>query len=256
MSGKKSQKISSERLQAIYKLLNDIGISKKEMNLIKENEGLYMPIINESLTHTSANLSNNHEKLEFLGDAVLRLAASEYIEESFSGLTVGDRSALRSQIVSDEWLAKLGEKIEINKVMLIGSKADKDMAALETIRAEGTEALIGAIYKCLEDLQVIKTWLSNEWDITSKNVLNDPYKLNSKSALQEWSQGKGLQKPIYEIQEVSKKHGDKKRFRCKVFINNKMLGKALGSSIKNAEKDAARIALEEIKNIKRFEDYL
>ncbi len=254
MSEKKSHNISNARLKAIYKLLNDIGISKKEKNLIKANEALYIPIIHESLTHTSANLSQNHEKLEFLGDAVLRLAASEYIEEFFSELTVGDRSALRSQIVSDEWLAKLGQKIEINEIMLIGSKAEKDRAALETICAEGTEALIGAIYKCFKDLKIIKTWLSTEWDITSKDVLNDPYKLNSKSALQEWSQGKRLDKPVYEIQEVSKQHGDKKRFLCKVFVNKNMLGQAFGSSIKNSEKEAARIALDTIQKIKQFED--
>ena len=78
-----------------------------------------MELINESLTHTSARQKINHERLEFLGDAVLRLAASEYIEKFYPKMAVGQRSFLRSQLVSDDWLGKLGGKININDVQII-----------------------------------------------------------------------------------------------------------------------------------------
>ena len=54
-----------------------------------------------ALTHTSAGLAVNHEELEFLGDAVLRLACTEFLEEHNPTLSVGDRSAIRAQLVSD-----------------------------------------------------------------------------------------------------------------------------------------------------------
>ena len=69
---------------------------------------------------------------------------------------------------------------------------------------------------------------------------------NSKSALQEWSQGKGMSKPNYKIQEISKKHGYSKRFFCQVIIEENVLGEGWGSSRKNAEKEAAKMALKVI----------
>ncbi len=239
--------LSKERIAKIYELLDKMGMEKLELKRIRSNEISCLQKFNEALTHTSANSNNNHERLEFLGDAVLRLAASEYIQERFPLLKVGDRSALRAQLVSDEWLAQVGVKIKVKEAMLIGPKAAKDHAASATLQAEAIEALIGAIYECLNDMSTIRKWLSTYWNETSKNVLADPYRLNSKSALQEWSQGKGLEKPIYNIEEISQQHGDQKRFFCRVFINNKAVGNGWGSSRKKAEKEAAKVALETLK---------
>ena len=130
MTTKKKEVITVARIKSIYALLENSNLQIRDINRIKENEALYMRILNEALTHTSTNLSVNHERLEFHGDAVLRLAASEYIQIHFPKLKVGDRSALRAQLVSDEWLAKLGYKIRIKEAMLIAPKALKDAAAI------------------------------------------------------------------------------------------------------------------------------
>ncbi len=243
MKSHPNQKLPQERINKIYKLLTRIGINQSAMQFIRNNELSFLKIFNEALTHTSTNSTRNHERLEFLGDAVLRLAASEYIQEKFPSLSVGDRSALRAQIVSDAWLAKVGEKINIKEIMLIGPKAMKDKAASSTLQAEATEALIGAIYECLKDINIINNWLTPHWNETSKNVLADPHRLNSKSALQEWSQSLGYNKPRYEIKEISQAHGDLKRFYCQAIVNKNMLGEGWGSSRKQAEKEAAREAL-------------
>ncbi len=240
--------IPQERIEKIYFLLQESKLPISNIKLLKNNEVLCLKIINEALTHTSSNSKINHERLEFHGDAVLRLIASEYIQDKFPELTVGERSALRAQLVSDVWLAELGDQIGIADAMLIGPKALKDEAAKETIRAEGTEALIGALYECLNDLKFIQQWLTPFWDLESKKVLTDPYKKNSKSALQEWSQGKGLNKPIYQTKEISKQHGDLKRFHCKVEIEEGVIGEGLGSSRKKAEKEAAKEALKKLKD--------
>ena len=76
--------------------------------------------IRTALTHTSAGLEINHEELEFLGDAVLRLACAEFLEQHNPKLSVGDRSAFRAQLVSDRWLAELAaelhEEVAVRKV--------------------------------------------------------------------------------------------------------------------------------------------
>ncbi len=241
----KQKEITKER---IYALLKNSEIQKSDIEKIKNNESTCLAILNEALTHTSMNSVINHERLEFHGDAVLRLAASEYIHKHFPNLQVGDRSALRAQLVSDEWLATVGLEIGIQKVMLISPKALKDKAAAKTICAEGTEALIGALYECLCSIDSIQNWLQPYWDIETKKVLADPHKQNSKSALQEWSQGKGFSQPKYKVEEISKSHGDLNRFHCKVYIQQNVVGEGCGSSIKKAEKEAARNALEDLKN--------
>ena len=99
-----------------------------------------------ALTHTSAGLEVNHEELEFLGDAVLRLACAEFLEEHNPKLSVGDRSAFRAQLVSDRWLAELAAELELDGLIRQGAATAADTTARATVRAECCEALVGAVY--------------------------------------------------------------------------------------------------------------
>ena len=203
-----------------------------------------MELVNESLTHTSAKKNINHERLEFLGDAVLRLAASEYIEKFYPGLSVGERSALRSQLVSDDWLGQLGDTINIQELQIIGRTARNDKTARSTLKAEATEALIGAIYQGWGSISPIHNWLTPHWKQTSKSILANPHRASFKTALQEWSQGQKLGLPHYATEECSHQHGDAERFRCQVSIQNQNLAEAKGRSRKDAEQKAAAAALQ------------
>ena len=247
MTSRKNHTISTARIDQIKLLLLRAKVDPRKFFMNKEEEKLN--IINEALTHTSAQAKYNHEKLEFLGDAVLRLAASEFIDNQFPNMKVGERSELRAQLVSDKWLSEVGKNIKIEEHLIMGPKASGDNSALSTLQAEATEALIGAIYECFKDLKLISDWLYPYWLTTSTKVLEDPYRKNSKSALQEWSQSNGFKLPIYENQEISQQHGDPKRFFCKVHLAENIIGKGWGGSRKEAEKDAANLALKHLKNL-------
>ena len=201
--------------------------------------------LDEALTHTSTGFARHHEQLEFLGDAVLRLAASDFIESEHPQMPVGERSALRAQLVSDRWLADLGQAIGIEALLKLGSKASGDVAASATLRAEHCEALIGAIYRISGKVSHVQTWLTPYWRQTSRDVLADPHRGNSKSALQEWTQSQGLGLPTYTCKEISKRHGDPRRFHCQVFIHNQSCptAEAWGGSRRLAEQQAAKEAL-------------
>ena len=240
--------ISISRRKKLISLIEKLDIDVVSFQKIIDEDSVKINIINEALTHTSANTLINHERLEFLGDAVLRLAATEFIENNFPSMEVGDRSALRSQLVSDKWLAKIGRNIAIEEVFLIGNKASKDKSAIETFQAEATEALIGAVYECLQSLETIHKWLKPYWEKESSSVLSDPHKLNFKSALQEWSQRKTKKLPEYQIKELNKSHGSPKRFFCTVYLDRKQIGKGWGGSRKEAEKKAAKSALDYLGN--------
>ena len=202
-------------------------------------------LLQEALTHTSSGLNPHHEQLEFLGDAVLRLTASEFIASAYPHMPVGERSSLRAQLVSDRWLADLGSKIEIEHWWQIGPKASGDSTAAATIRAELSEALIGAVYR-INGLTAVHQWLTPHWQNSAEAVLADPHRGNCKSALQEWSQSEGLGLPTYSSEEMSQRHGDPRRFRCSVTLPPQLAAEGWGRSRRDAEQQAARAALDQL----------
>ena len=239
--------IDEKRVEQIIKFLNSLNIkSKRFVEIINKKDKLIINTFNEALTHSSANKIVNYEKLEFFGDAVLRLSASHFIERMYYKLSVGERSELRAQIVSDEWLIKLGKRIFIEKVIIKGAKAMGDKNSKDTIIAEASEALIGAIYKCFNSIKEVNLWLDNVWEKDSELYLKAPHKYNAKSALQEWCQSHGFDLPVYKIQELSQNNGDPKRFSCEIYINGSKESYSFGHSHKKAEKNAASILIEKI----------
>jgi len=237
--------IKSERINQITTFLKSLNIKSKRFSEIISTQNISVfQDFNQAFTHSSENKIKNYEKLEFFGDAVLRLAASNFIEKKYPQMSVGERSELRSQIVSDEWLTKLGGEIEIEKLIIKGPKALGDKNSKNTIIGEATEALIGAVYKCFNSIQEVNLWLDDIWEEDSKKFLKAPYKFKSKTVLQEWCQSKGFGLPVYKIIEVSKKNGDPKRFSCNIFIEGLKESSAFGKSHKEAETNAARFLIE------------
>jgi len=240
-----TNKVNGERINQIINFLNSLKIkSKRFSKIIKARNLLVMQNFNQALIHSSNDKIINYEKLEFFGDAVLRLAASNFIEKKYPQMSVGERSELRAQIVSDEWLTKLGNKIGIEGLIIKGPKALGDEHSKKTIIGEATEALIGAIYKCFNSIDEINLWLDDIWEEDSEIFLKAPYKFKSKTVLQEWCQSKGFNLPVYKIIEVSKKNGDPKRFSCAVFIEGIKESSSFGKSHKEAETNAARDLIE------------
>ena len=241
-------KISNQRVEEIINFIRGLNLDRKYQKEFTNEKIKNILSINESLTHSSANSEINYENLEFLGDAVLRLIASDFIKYKYPYMNVGERSELRSHLVSDQWLEEVGKKIKIKSVILVGKKALKDKSANATIQAEATEALIGSLYESLTILEPIKNWLIPFWDEKSKEVLADPHKKNYKSALQELTQSKGLSIPIYKTIEIDKKHDNPKRFFCNVYVKNRSIAEGSGKSMKQAEKNAASKALQYFEN--------
>ena len=207
-------------------------------------------LIDQALTHISAGRSKNFERLEFLGDAVLRLAATEFIDHHYPDLPVGSCSNLRAQLVSDRWLAQLGEQLRLESFLVLGPKAQGDTAARATLRADATEALIGAIYSGSgNNLEPIHHWLTPHWQQTTAEVLASPHRFNGKTILQEWSQAEGLGLPDYTTREQSSRHGDPERFHSHVQVGTRLNADGLGRSRKEAEQNAAAEAVQSLQDL-------
>lgn len=204
-----------------------------------------------ALTHTSAGLEVNHEELEFLGDAVLRLACAEFLEQNHPNLSVGERSAFRAQLVSDRWLAELAAELQLDGLIKQGSATAADTTARATVRAECCEALVGAVYLAWGGadggLHAVRQWLDPQWQRSCLELASDPHRHNWKSALQELTQAQQAGLPSYATTEENSNHGDQRRFRSVVSVNAKEKGWGWGPSRRLAEQEAAREALEQLK---------
>ncbi len=241
--------VTPQRLAQLVAFLRELGLHPEAAKGPGATAEALAPI-DEALSHSSLGEARNHERLEFLGDAVLRLAATEFLRREHTSLRVGEQSALRGHLVSDRWLASLAQSTGLAAVLRMGPMAGGDAAGRATVMAECAEALLGGIYLAWGGpsggLEPLIQWLSPHWRRTAAAVLADPHRQNWKSALQEWSQGQGLGLPGYSCEERSLAHGDPRRFFCTVSLPGGPPfpdGQGWGGSRRQAEQAAARDCL-------------
>lgn len=206
-------------------------------------------LLNLALTDISSSADANNEKLEFLGDAALRLAAGEFLMEAFPQMSLGEMSAVRSQLVSDRTLATLAKRYNLGHYLLLSKSAAGDKAGEDSRLADTVEAIIGALYLSAGDLSLIRPWLDLHLERITKELRSDPARQNYKAALQELTQSRYKSLPTYISEEISQVHGDEERFRAEVWFNQALLGEGKGRSIKQAEQAAARIAFDQLKPV-------
>ena len=201
-----------------------------------------------AMTHSSyANemklpKSENNERLEFLGDAVLELVSSEYLFETRIYDREGSLTKLRASLVCETALAEAAACIRLPEFILLGKGEELTGGRnRDSVTSDALEALIGAIYLDggYEPARLfIRKFILN--DIENKKLFID-----SKTVLQEFAQSAGY-KPEYElISETGPDHC--KEFTVSVKINGKVMGKGSGNSKKNAEQKAAYTAIKTIK---------
>ncbi len=230
--------------------IKDLKKLYKKLNIKKQNDEL----MNEALTHPSYNFERNlfneadYERLEFLGDSVLRITISEYLYDKYPNSPEGELTKIRSCLVSDKFLYTLGLKLEINKYINIGKHEEKNGGRdKESIIACTMEAIMGAVYKSngFEQAKNFVLNLYSDVDI-KKEMLN----FNAKEILQEYTQARNKDLPEYKIEEESGKDHDK-TYKASVYYHGKALGTGKAKTKREAEKEAA---LEAIKVLGITED--
>ena len=205
-------------------------------------QGLNWELLDQALVHASASPERNNEQLEFFGDAVLRLAAAEFLMEQYPNATVGDLTLVRSQLVSDQNLTHIAEKIGVDKFLQTSSAAAGDRAARPKRLADAIEAILAVLYLSRGDLQLVRAWLDPHLVERAQQLVENPAVHNAKTALQEFTQKHYKTLPDYRTEEISTQHGDPERFRSKVWLGDRGLGSGVGASRKAAEQAAARQA--------------
>jgi len=202
-----------------------------------------------ALTHRSATEENN-ERLEFLGDAVLGMLVAEELYRRFPEADEGDLSRLRSRLVSAGPLARIGAEIGIGNVLRLGSGELRTGGfRRESILADATEALIGAVY--LDgSLDEARTLVLRLYQGMLNELQPDAELKDSKTRLQELLQGRGEALPGYVLDgAVGEPHAQTFSVRCVVQLAGDarpIESAGSGSSRRRAEQQAAAGVLDEL----------
>ena len=200
----------------------------------------------EALTHRSYSAENalqyDNQRLEFLGDAVLQLASTEYIFLRYKNKNEGMMSELRSALTRQETLAKFAKEIGLDKHILLGRGEIKSNGHEKfTILADAFEALIGAVYldSGLEPVMQFLVPMLEKVCPKHRELLTN---LNPKGALQEYAQGILKTKPEYKMEKTEGPEHSK-IFTVSVSVSGELLAAATASSMKAAEAAAAMAAI-------------
>ena len=223
-------------IKKINQFQKHIGYNFKNKNLLIESL-LHPSFIKENKKNKIISVSE-FERLEFLGDRVLGLAISSIIFNKFSKNNEGDLSKRLSYLVLKNFLHKISIDLKINDILKFSSKKNEKMNI--SILADSIESLIGAIY--LDGgFSNANKFIKKVWgpylDIKDHNIQD------SKTKLQELSQQKIKKLPEYNlIKKEGPSHSPLFTVSLKV-LNLKKI-KASGYSIREAEKNSAKIALQ------------
>jgi len=226
-----------------------------ELRELEKNLGisfLNQALLNQALTHSSYPYELrrhdilDNERLEFLGDAVLKLVVSEDLYHKFPKKPEGDLTKIRASAISDETLSKIGRNKHLGQYLLMGASEKKSGGRSRKSNLANTlEALIGALYIDAglgKSRDFILALLGEEIEKMSR----EGYIRDFKSALQEFVQKKKWGLPSYRVvKETGPRH--KKQFLMHVKIKNRVYGFGKGYAKKDAEQKAAQEALKKLK---------
>lgn len=205
-------------------------------------------LLEHALTHKSRAAEDatggvvDNESLEFLGDAVLGLVVADTLFHQYPDYTEGQKSKVKAAVVSTQSLARQAEDIRLGEHLILGRGEEKTGGRFkQALLADAYEALIAAIY--LDGgLDAAAAFLRRELKQAIDAGIAQTFAPDYKSALQERLQALGRPLPEYRL-SGSEGPDHRKTFNIEVRVAGEVLGAATGRAKKEAEQEAARLAL-------------
>lgn len=228
--------IPPQRQSQLQQLIRKLGLS--------EQVTVNWTWLDLALVHPSVSAAANYERLEFVGDAVVRLTAAEFLFSTYPEADEGELSAIRSLLVSDRVLAEIADSYGLERYLMMAPGVASHAIGRETRLAAAFEAVLAALYLTTHNLSLIHPWLDGEWQHYTELIRRDPTLQNYKGALQVLTQAQSHTLPEYRITEIGQVYGDAERFQAEVWIEGQYWGSGKGQSKKAAEQAAAQIAFQ------------
>jgi len=232
-SSKKLLRLEGPDGQDLGDLEKSLGYAFRDRKFLRDAL-IHKSYANEKkLSDTVAN-----ERLEFLGDAVLELAVSHSIMESFPDYSEGELSKLRASIVNEHNLARLARRIHLGEFLFLGKgEARSGGREKASILADAYEAVLAAVY--LDGgLSAADTAVRSHFQGIFKKIQLDGYDRDFKTLLQERCQAVFKVTPEYRVIEA-KGPDHQKEFTVALLIDGKPWAQGKGRTKKEAEQHAA-----------------
>ena len=205
-------------------------------------------LLTRALTHRSyvnedPGATEDNERLEFLGDAVLDFIVGAWVYNRFPEMPEGDLTKMRSALVRNDQLASFARTLELGNALRLGHGEFVSGGHLrDSLLGSAFEALIGALYLDA-GLGAVEAFVGPMLEAERESVLmriHDP-----KSRLQEWAQSQKSGAPHYKTVAASgPDHA--KTFEVTVEIGGTVVGRGMGTSKHTAEQSAAQNAIESL----------
>jgi ribonuclease-3 len=209
-------------------------------------------LLEHAMTHTSRANEDvsggvaDNESLEFLGDAVLGFVIADLLYREFPEFNEGQKSKIKAALVSTTTLARQAERLMLGEHLLLGRGEEKTGGRRkQALLADGYEALLAAIYLDggVEEARafIVREFSPMVAEVRAHGLLA----CDHKSALQEYLQSRDQSLPEYRIAgTIGPDH--RKLFQVEVVVGGAALASATGASKKEAEQEAARLALQRL----------
>lgn len=196
-----------------------------------------------ALTHPSAGKTHNNQRLEFLGDAVLGLVVAKILYTLYPNEPEGELARRHAALVRGETLARVAQEIGLGEALNLGASEVK-LGGRQTPSnlEDALEALVGALY--LDGgIAAAESFLAPRWTELARQTLTPPK--DAKTALQEWSQARGLSVPNYALlSSTGPAHAP--IFTIEVSLPGHGTASAQAASKRAAEQLAAALLLEQL----------
>lgn len=221
--------------------------SKSGHDFLRDNGMVFNQekLIYTALTHPSyaqqKGISDNNQRLEFLGDAVLNFIVAEYLYKNYPQKGEGELTKIRAKVVCEKALLNVAKTINLGDYLLLGKGEEMSGGRKrKSILADTVEAVIGAVYLDQGYDSARDFVLKHLEDIITKTASGDYY--DYKSKLQEIVQARNKENVTYNIlKESGPAHC--KNFTAGVFYKEQLLATGEGKSKKEAEQNAAEKVL-------------
>ena len=187
--------------------------------------------------------SGDNERLEFMGDAVLQVYSAHRLFEINPPLPEGLMSTRRSNLVSEKALSQIVREYKLNDFLLLGAGEEKTGGRdRDSIISDMFEAFIGAVY--------LDTGYDNVFKLLDKLMKShieeiDESTFDYKTKLQEYVQADSRKEIEYRTINVTGPNNNPE-FEVEVLVDGLVFGRGKASSKKQAQKNAAKDALEKM----------
>jgi ribonuclease-3 len=224
--------------------MKDFTKLEKKLRIVFKNKDLLtQAFIHRSYLNENPQVSlGNNERLEFLGDAVLELVATEYLYTQYPSETEGRLTSWRAALVNTKTISAAASKLGFGDFLLLSKgEAREEGKSRQYILANTFEAFIGGLYLD-QGYRECARFITNNLLVLLPDIIEQELYKDAKSRFQELAQEKVKITPTYQVLE--EKGPDHAKFFCVgVYLGDELVAKGGGYSKQEAEEETARAAL-------------